>query len=794
MSIITPEEKPSATRRIIARVWSPTGLAMAVLCVITLAFYHGLWLPDLVLIKRDAFLFYLPIKQYMMEQLTTGALPQWFPYEALGRPFIGATVTGVFHPFTLLYFLFPVHDAYRASTLLSCLLAALGAFALGRMLALSRTGALVASISFTLSGYLVSALVNIVYLYSLCVLPLFIAAVEKTLRDGRAWAAAPAVIWATVFLNGDVQTGYYYGFIALLWTAARPEGSYREAGLRLVLIGGLAALLAGIQLAPTWAVFMSSSRAQPAQFHEQAVQWSTHPLRLFTILASPIIEKADPVVVARVFLGSPKWGLWADSLYLGVPVIGLALLGAWQRRDLRVLALLGGLALLLALGRYGGLYEIFYTAVPLWSAFRFPEKLMGIFSFTMAMLAGAGLDELRAGKGYHAPWLVGAILCACAGLIFRSEAISAWTAASFEAPPALAHEVTDATAYAFLFSAVASLGMWLVITGAAKGWLREALFLATLPAIIALDLAHANIKVYGTVPAEAAWFEPPLVRALRAREGTLMPGRFRLISTLDSKYVVPKHIYRLLGYQSDQVVGRQALYPEHNAQFHIEAVDGHLPGYSMALNEMFPKKIGVEITGRFNVAYYIGQRSYLQSPQFANSLVAVVPDYDLALFRNPVPPKPRAYLSRRPERATPPVDPVKLRQRPDFLSGDVDVIEAPEETLPGPATEGVAQIERYAPEEVRVRVETPQPAVLILLDAFDQGWTSKLENGLELPIMRANALVRAVGVPAGLHTVTFRYETPLLRVGAATSLAGMLLCLGMIVHASWRRLSHCSAP
>ena len=794
MSIITPEGKPLAAHRIIARVWSPTGLAMAVLCVITLAFYHRLWLPDLVLIKRDAFLFYLPIKQYMMERLAAGALPQWFPYEALGRPFIGVTVTGVFHPFTLLYFLFPVHDAYRFSTLLSCLLAALGAFALGRMLALSRTGALAASISFTLSGYLVSALYNIVFLYSLCVLPLFIAAVEKTLRDGRAWAVAPAVIWATVFLNGDVQTGYYFCFIALLWTAARVEGSYREAGLRLVLIGGLAALLAGIQLAPAWVVFMSSTRAQSAQFHEQAVQWSTHPLRLFTILASPIIEKADPVVVARVFLGSPKWGLWADSLYLGVPVIGLAFLGAWQRRDLRVLALLACLALFLSLGRFGGLYDAFYHLVPLWSAFRFPEKLMGIFSFAMAMLAGAGLDALRAGKGYQAPWLVGAILCACAGLIFRSEAISAWTAASFAAPPALAHAVTDATAYAFLFSAVASLGMWLVITGAAKGWLREALVLATLPAIIALDLAHANIRVYGTAPAEAAWFEPPLVRALRAREGTLMPGRFRLISTLDSKYVVPKHLHRFLGYQSDQVVGRQALYPEHNAQFHIEAVDGHLPGYSMALSAMLPKNTRVEITGRFNVTYYIGQRSYLQSPKFDNSLVAVVPDYDLALYQNPAPAKPRAYLSRRPERATAPVDPVALRERPDFLSGDVDVIEAPEETLPGPAMEGVAQIERYEPEEVRVRVETPQPAALILLDAFDQGWTATLESGLVLPIMRANALVRAVVVPAGVHTITFQYETPLLRAGAAASITGMLLCLGMIVHASWRRRSHLGAP
>jgi len=86
-----------------------------------------------------------------------------------------------------------------------------------------------------------------------------------------------------------------------------------------------------------------------------------------------------------------------------------------------------------------------------------------------------------------------------------------------------------------------------------------------------------------------------------------------------------------------------------------------------------------------------------------------------------------------------------------------------------------------------VHVETPQPAVLILLDAFDQGWTATLESGLVLPIMRANALVRAVVVPAGVHTITFRYATPLLWAGAAASLTGCLICLAMIARAPWER-------
>jgi hypothetical protein len=161
-------------------------------------------------------------------------------------------------------------------------------------------------------------------------------------------------------------------------------------------------------------------------------------------------------------------------------------------------------------------------------------------------------------------------------------------------------------------------------------------------------------------------------------------------------------------------------------------------------------------------------------------------NYDLALYKNPVPAKPRAYLSLCPEPTDAPVDPAALLARPDFLSGEVDVIETSEKTLPGPAPDGHATIERYEPEEVRVRVETPQPAVLVLLDAYDKGWTAALENGTALPILRANALVRAVVVPAGTHVVTFSYRTPLLKAGAWASFTGVLLCIGLIVHARRR--------
>src|SRR5437867_13324067 len=154
---------------------------------------------------------------------------------------------------------------------------------------------------------------------------------------------------------------------------------------------------------------------------------------------------------------------------------------------------------------------------------------MGVFSFAAAMLAGAGIEALRAGKGSPTPWLAMAILCASIWLGLRTETASAWTAAQFGASESLAGEMTGSAALAFLYSAGASLGVWMVILGTRNGRLREAVLLSALVAILTLDLGRANFSAYRTGPVEAAMFIPPLAQAIAAREGGLTPGRFRLI-------------------------------------------------------------------------------------------------------------------------------------------------------------------------------------------------------------------------------------------------------------------------
>jgi uncharacterized membrane protein YfhO len=110
----------------------------------------------------------------------------------------------------------------------------------------------------------------------------------------------------------------------------------------------------------------------------------------------------------------------------------------------------------------------------------------------------------------------------------------------------------------------------------------------------------------------------------------------------------------------------------------------------------------------------------------------------------------------------------------------VDAVESVDVPLPGSATDGHATILEYRPESVRVDVETSGPAVLVLADAFEPGWTARTETGETLEIFRTNGLLRAVLVPQGRSQVHFHYETPGLRFGAWLSALGLLIVVLLV--------------
>ncbi|HET9846567.1 MAG TPA: hypothetical protein VFQ02_12490 [Nitrospira sp.] len=753
-------------------------LCLAGLTGLLLLVYAQLWLPGLVLIKRDAFQLFLPLKQYIIDRLSAGELPQWFPYEGLGRPLIALTVMGVFHPFTALYWLLPVPDAYRLSTLLSCLMAASGTFLLARVLGISRMGATIGAVGFSCSGYVMSLTENLLYLYSLCALPLFVCSIEK-LRVTRAlrWIGASALIWASVILHGDIQTAYYYGGVAVIWTTMR--GKQPGVFGRLIAVAALTVLVGAIQLAPSWVSYQHSDRTDPALFHAEAIHWSTHPLRLLTMLISPIGEGTQGDRVAEALFhtqeqGRGPAGVWAESLYLGLPLIGLGLAGL-RRRGMLVFTVIVVSSIVLAMGSYAGVYDLFYDWVPLWSAFRYPEKLMGIATFGLALLSAGGVDVLRRSRPSVFLWYVTAALFAALAGVLATQQGPRLFSEVFLVPSDLAQHIAHAVSVSALCGGAVALGMgmllrWMTIRPADQLASGAALVL-----LIVLDLAGANLPMVQTSSSEAWTFTPGFVSALSEDAKVRGPGHFRILSIKDSTAAVSQEVEnRLTSRERTAALRRNGLYLEHNAVFGVESIQHYLAGLSPRVDEI-GRNASVHLLARYNVAYFIGRPVRFESDSFAGSIVARLADYDLALVRNPVPVTPRAYLSRRPEVISPAMPMRALLERQEFLSAQVDGIEGVPVPLPSASAVANASILEYRPERVEVDVQTQGPAVLVLADAFEPGWKASIAGGGQLEMFRANGLVRAVLVPAGNNRIVFQYETPLLKVGAGISAVGLVL-------------------
>jgi hypothetical protein len=95
------------------------------------------------------------------------------------------------------------------------------------------------------------------------------------------------------------------------------------------------------------------------------------------------------------------------------------------------------------------------------------------------------------------------------------------------------------------------------------------------------------------------------------------------------------------------------------------------------------------------------------------------------------------------------------------------------------ATGSVQWIERQV-DRFSLRVAADRPALLVVLDNYYPAWRADI-GGRDVPVLRANHTFRAIPVPAGEYTVTFRYTPDALRAGGAISLVVLTLLLVVII-------------
>jgi hypothetical protein len=91
-----------------------------------------------------------------------------------------------------------------------------------------------------------------------------------------------------------------------------------------------------------------------------------------------------------------------------------------------------------------------------------------------------------------------------------------------------------------------------------------------------------------------------------------------------------------------------------------------------------------------------------------------------------------------------------------------------------PGAPVAARVVSHTADVVDVEAELSAPGVLVLVEAFDPGWTASVD-GHPASVLRANVLFRGVRLSPGRHVVRFAYRPAAATLGACSSGAGVLL-------------------
>ncbi|TQF16961.1 YfhO family protein, partial [Myxococcus llanfairpwllgwyngyllgogerychwyrndrobwllllantysiliogogogochensis] len=277
---------------------------------------------------------------------------------------------------------------------------------------------------------------------------------------------------------------------------------------------------------------------------------------------------------------------------------------------------------------------------------------------------------------------------------------------------------------------------------------------------------------YVLAPAELLEVPPPFVEPIRRAVPPEEPVRVSMAVRHLGAWNVP-------GYDFNERMALRLLttfQPDTMALWGLESANGYLPGESARVRQLrqdLPRWYG-HLAPRLGTLFSVHDTGALAAAALPPSTRIIAQDslFGTSLVEHPDA-LPRVYVAR-PRCVGEPGQALELMRAPVLPPSDVAVVECVG-PLPEASEElrGSVRVERPSLEHLRVEVETSEPAVLVVNDAYQPGWTAWVD-GSEVPILAANFAVRAVAVPAGQHRVEMLYRTPGLR-------AGLLVCIGTLL-------------
>ena len=331
---------------------------------------------------------HLPWRSWAAQQWLSGELPLWSSGAANGFPLFAEGQGGFFYlPTMLLFVVFPDGLALSWSVLGHHIFAAMGLWAFLRRSGLRGIAPFAGGLILGFSGFLVSHSMYVGMQNAVAWLPWLLLAT----LSGRGWLTAVGI--GAMGLAGHPQAAAFSGLLVAVHAFVALE---RPALFRWISWAAIGTLIASPQLVATLELSAFSMRDGGVDGGFGNI--GAMPVQELVGFAFPAAFGFDrPADVAETYYhrGLGYWGQgvnsWEMCVYVGIPVLILAFVGA-RRSKFWTAALIVGVLLMLG----GPLWSILHL-VPGFSFFRFPARFALIAVTALSVLSAFGLDDLRRG-------------------------------------------------------------------------------------------------------------------------------------------------------------------------------------------------------------------------------------------------------------------------------------------------------------------------------------------------------------------------------------------------------------
>lgn len=783
------------------RTWALPVRRTEVFCLGALAIVSLLTILRIVghgtLIGQDSATQFYPWYSYLGERIRDFDIPAWNPSQFSGAPFAADPQSGwTYWPAMLFFAALPLSPAIVTYLAFHLILAGFGAYALARTLGIGPLGALTSGIAYELSGPVFSRSICCpAQLQVVCWVPIVLVGVEMTMRrttweSRMRWMALSAFAMSQIVASWTGQGSYYVALLAGAYAVYRglldpPDQLVpwrRRLGLVLFCGCGVALLTAGLSAAgllPRFE-FNALSNIAGGEYHNAQI----------TAAVSGGWQAGDTFYKE----------VTTDPYYMGSLVIALSvvsLLMARGRFSTPFFSFVVLVAFVLSASAQTPLHTLFYTVLPKFEAFHrhWPERIAMAGFVAIAMLAGAAVEAL--------PGLL--------GQKNRSMLLAAIPLTIMAIFAVFLHRSGDALPLP-VYTGIGVTVAAILIIGFSHQKYHAFVTSVVLVTILAAELSIANGTMartgpYGGYfdvnldqylgPSNAAQFLIGQQRTGVSRYFGFDPrlqqmaggwpvyyryqfGNERTRSIATNNRATLHGLHDIQGYNPVQLqsyVEFMAVLNGESQDYHDENVlpaglDSPLLDVLNATNIVVPSDLTVE------------GHPLLQ--EMLRTYETVFDDGYTRVLTRPTA-LPRAWIVHDAVQAT------GMQGAMLVEDGTVDpaVTAAIDGSLPplraiGSRPES-ASIVSYAPEKIVIRTESPADGILLVSEVDYPAWKAHID-GVEVEVMTAFGLIRAVALPAGTHTVTFEYDASTEEMGLAISGAtASIVFAGLVLLAVRRR-------